>query len=138
MRRPGHYPIIRLAGESRVTLTKGSFQFGIDRAAFAWTALWILISELKLSPSRTPATPASSSYPLLLTLKHGIPGSDLPLVCNPQFLETLMGWPTGWTDTDSSVTEFAAWLRRSRSALSMLNLLRLQEAADEADGLQSS
>jgi hypothetical protein len=31
-----------------------------------------------------------------------------------------MGWPIGWTAPGASVTEFAAWLRRSRGQFSSL------------------
>lgn len=36
-------------------------------------------------------------------------------VLNPLFVEALMGWPIGWTDCDSAVTELYRWLRRWRS-----------------------
>jgi len=34
---------------------------------------------------------------------------------NPRFVEWLMGWPRGWTDCGSPVTEWCRWLRQSRS-----------------------
>jgi hypothetical protein len=33
------------------------------------------------------------------------------------FVEWLHGWPTGWTDSETAVTEFQVWLRRSRGQL---------------------
>tara|TARA_R110000868_G_scaffold111222_16_gene300491 strand:+ start:2446 stop:2601 length:156 start_codon:yes stop_codon:yes gene_type:complete len=42
------------------------------------------------------------------------------LVSNPRFHELLMGWPIGWSDPGQPVMEFAAWLQRSRGALSKL------------------
>jgi hypothetical protein len=34
---------------------------------------------------------------------------------NPLFVEWLMGWPRGWTDSGSPVTGWSRWLRQSRS-----------------------
>ena len=34
---------------------------------------------------------------------------------NPLFVEWLMGWPRGWTDSGSRVTGLSRWLRQSRS-----------------------
>jgi hypothetical protein len=42
------------------------------------------------------------------------------LTSNPRFHEMMMGWPIGWTASGESVTEFPAWLRRSRGQFSRL------------------
>ena len=42
------------------------------------------------------------------------------LTLNPLFVEALMGWPTGWTDCGSAVTELSHWSQLMRSALSQL------------------
>ena len=50
----------------------------------------------------------------------GTAGSDGSprAVLNPPFVETLMGWPTGWTDCTRSATEsFHSWRQRHSSAL---------------------
>lgn len=39
---------------------------------------------------------------------------------NPQFVEWMMGWPTGWSACACSGTEWSHWLERMRSALSQL------------------
>lgn len=55
--------------------------------------------------------------------KHGIKSSPSIRVLNPQFVEMLMGWPIGWTDSDSPVTGFAHWRHLMR--FSLLRLLYL-------------
>lgn len=42
------------------------------------------------------------------------------LTLNPLFVEALMGWPFGWTDCGSAVTESFRWSRLMRSELSRL------------------
>lgn len=39
---------------------------------------------------------------------------------NPAFAEWLMGWPIGWSDCGSPVTEWSLWLQQSHSWLSLL------------------
>lgn len=46
---------------------------------------------------------------------NGKPGSTRLRVLNPRFVEALMGWPIGWTDCASEVTEWSQWLQRWRS-----------------------
>lgn len=43
---------------------------------------------------------------------------------NPSFVEWLMGWPPGWTDSACSATELSRFKQRMRSALSQLGLPR--------------
>lgn len=49
------------------------------------------------------------------------PDRSRRLSLNPIFVEWLMGWPLGWTDCGSRVMEWSLWLRRQRTALSMLS-----------------
>ncbi len=53
-----------------------------------------------------------------VTLRNGLPSCDELPICNPLFVEYLMGWPTYWTDCDCAVTGWFPWLRRMRSLLS--------------------
>jgi hypothetical protein len=46
---------------------------------------------------------------------------------NPQFVEALMGWPTGWTGFGFAATEWCRWLRRMRYELSRLSLPQYDE-----------
>ena len=61
-----------------------------------------------------------SSRPVRVIYEHGAGSTLSEMICNPRFCEHLMGWPIGWTGCAGQVTEFAAWLRRSRGALSKL------------------
>ena len=47
-------------------------------------------------------------------MPHGSQSSKTTRRLNPRFAEWLMGWPIGWTDSEQSVTEFAAYRRRLR------------------------
>lgn len=38
-------------------------------------------------------------------------------VLNPRFVETLMGLPIGWTDSELSATEWSHWWQLMRSSL---------------------
>ena len=95
-------------------------QLSIVGTASAWTLFWELLHstlgpELVRSLALCPSSP-----PAQVTLRPGPTSSCAILDSNPPFLELLMGWPLGWTDSASPVTGFAAWLRRSRSELSRL------------------
>lgn len=90
-----------------MTFADGKYQAGIGTAAKAWTTLYLMgMGRARASslPDRMRLTPGNGSLP------HN-------QVCNPRFLEALMGWPIGWTDTDSRVTEYALWKRRMRLQL---------------------
>jgi DNA (cytosine-5)-methyltransferase 1 len=54
---------------------------------------------------------------VLQTPQDGESTSERGRVLNPLFVEALMGWPIGWTDCDSAVTEWSQWLRRWRSLI---------------------
>lgn len=88
--------------------------------AISWTLFWELLhSTLGPELVRTLAI-CPSSRPAQLTLRPGPTSSCAILGANPRFLEMLMGWPDGWTDSDSPATGFARWLRRARGELSRL------------------
>ena len=46
--------------------------------------------------------------------------SNAPRTLNPLFVEALMGWPIGWTDCASAVTELSRWWLLMHSELSRL------------------
>lgn len=58
---------------------------------------------------------------VLTTTPRGTDISDTRRTLNPLFVETLMGWPTGWTGFDFAETEWSPWLRRMRCELSRLS-----------------
>lgn len=92
-------------------------QFAINNASRVWTMFWQILTAIGVDPA-TATFP--SSRPLRISFKFG-PGSSLAdLISNPQFYEHLMGWPIGWSAPGQRVTGFAAWLQRSRGALSSL------------------
>jgi hypothetical protein len=95
-------------------------QLSLAGAAVSWTLFWELMhSTLGPELVRSLAI-CRSSPPVQVTLRLGPTSSCAALTSNPLFLEMLMGWPLGWTDSASPVTGFAPWLRRSRSELSRL------------------
>ena len=60
-------------------------------------------------------------------LKTGTAGSDSSGVrrtLNPLFVETLTGWPAGWTGFGSAATAWSRWLPRMRGELSRLGSMR--------------
>jgi hypothetical protein len=52
----------------------------------------------------------------------GPPSSPPRRVLNPLFVEWLMGWPIGWTDSEPAATELSLWLQLMRGELSTLCL----------------
>ena len=65
-------------------------------------------------------------------LKTGTAGGDSSgarRTLNPLFVETLMGWPTGWTAFGSAATAWSLWLPRMRGELSRLGSTMPREAA---------
>jgi hypothetical protein len=101
----------------RTSLHQKGKQTGIKEAAIAWTLLW----RASKSMGATYTTRASFpfSHPLHLMVLAGSRLCDNGLDLNPRFTDWVMGWPIGWTNPERPVTEFAAWLRRSRIELSM-------------------
>lgn len=50
----------------------------------------------------------------------GQQSSPPPRSLNPRFVELLMGWPVGWTDSEPVETGLSLWLLRMRGALCLL------------------
>lgn len=95
-----------------------SGQFSLSNAARAWTKLWLVMRAL----GWTPLLKYRSSLPVRVSFKFGTGSFVDGLISNPRFFEHAMGWPIGWTAPGEPVTGFAAWLQRSRIALSALTL----------------
>ncbi|WP_245157608.1 hypothetical protein [Brevundimonas sp. A19_0] len=91
-------------------------QFSLDNAARAWTTLRATLWSIGVRPMAQRSSSRRARVSLRLG-KGSLPGD---LISNPHFHEMVMGWPIGWTAPGAPVTEFAAWLRRSRGALSAL------------------
>ncbi|WP_255247231.1 hypothetical protein [Sphingopyxis sp. GW247-27LB] len=114
-------PDLMVGGTIRPTaphyVAKGSAgQFSLTNATRAWTHLWQAMRALGWTPVSMPRSP----HPVRVSFSFGAGSSIGDLISNPQFFEWMMGWPIGWTAPEASVTEFSAWLRRSRGALSAL------------------
>lgn len=112
--------------EHGVKVGAGALKFDVKHqaqlggTAIIWTLFWELLhSTLGPELVRTLAI-CPSSPPVQVTLRPGPTSSCATMGLNPRYLEMLMGWPDGWTDSASPVTGFARWLRRSRSELSRL------------------
>ncbi len=92
-------------------------QYSLDNAARIWTTLFHTLQALDAVPTKPCRR---SSRRVRVSFRHG-PGSyPVGLISNPAFYELIMGWPIGWTATEQPVMGFAAWLQRSRGALSEL------------------
>lgn len=100
------------------TAATSSGQFSLSNASRAWTQLWRIMRAM----GWTPVTSPRSSQPVRVSFNFGAGSSISDLISNPQFFEQQMGWPIGWTAPAVPVTGFAAWLQRSRGALSQLTL----------------
>ncbi len=104
-----------------------SGQFSLTNAARAWTKTWAALTGMGWKP-----VPMPRSSPLVrVSFRFGTGSYIGTLISNPRFFEHVMGWPIGWTAPGEPVTEFAAWLQRSRTELSRLTLLR-KELGDDA------
>jgi hypothetical protein len=93
-----------------------SGQYSLTNAARTWTKLWLVLMAL----GWTAAMASRSSPPVRVSFNGGNGSFMGELTSNPRFFEHVMGWPIGWTAPGEPVTGFAAWLRRSRIALSQL------------------
>lgn len=98
------------------TAATSSGQYSLSNAARAWTQLWRTMRAM----GWTPVTMPRSSHPVRVSFSFGAGSSIADLISNPRFFELTMGWPIGWTAPEVPVTGYAAWLRRSRGALSLL------------------
>lgn len=95
-----------------------SGQYSLTNAARTWTKLWLILQAL----GWRPGTSSPSSPPVRVSFNGGTGSFIAALISNPRFFELIMGWPIGWTAPGAPVTGFAAWLQRSRIALSQLTL----------------
>ena len=100
------------------TAMTSSGQFSLSNAARAWTKLWDILQAAGWQPTMTTA--ARSSPPVRVSFNFGTGSYASDLISNPRFFEHAMGWPIGWTAPGVPVTGYAAWLQRSRIALSQL------------------
>lgn len=101
-------------------------QIGLSEQAKDFTLLWLLMRAAGL---RATAAPGSYPYshPVHLTLRPGSRSLPRDLIFNPAFLELVMGWPIGWTETGQPVTAWSRWLQRMRGALSALPSIGVEE-----------
>lgn len=100
-------PSIRFGRPSGIPDASGG-QYSTSNAARVWT---VFFSSRKKHLCSRPAR---------LTLPHGNNSCVAGLISNPRFYELIMGWPIGWTAPGEQVTEFPAWLQRSRGQFSKL------------------
>ncbi|MEW6124974.1 MAG: hypothetical protein AB1698_20395 [Pseudomonadota bacterium] len=91
-------------------------QVHVETVAQNWTTFRHLALSLGWSPGAMPPYPFS--HPVLATISPGSGPSRNDLTLNPRFMDWMMGWPIGWSDSTRSVTGFAPWLLLSRGALS--------------------
>jgi hypothetical protein len=91
-------------------------QYPLQNAARAWTIFWQTLQALGWQPEARMA----SSHPVRLSFTIGHNSYHTSLKPNPRFYEKMMGWPDMWSEPEAQVTEFAAWLRRSRGLFSNL------------------
>ena len=96
-------------------------QVGLNQCAAAWRIFWDFLVHLVGVEALAAGSCRSSSLPVRVRLQPGPSSLEERPACNPRFGEMMMGWPDGWTDISSPVTGFAPWLRRARTALSMLS-----------------
>ena len=108
-------------------------QIGLDEVARASAQRWMTPTARDHKDGAT--TLANTPVNGLLgrqVLKTGMAGGDSSAArrtLNPLFVETLMGWPTGWTGFGSAATAWCHWLPRMRGELSRLGSTMPREAA---------
>ena len=69
----------------------------------------------------------ASSHPGPATTRTGGDTSKASPTLNPLFVETLMGWPTGWGGFGSAATAWSLWLPSMRGELSRLGSMMMDE-----------
>ena len=74
----------------------------------------------RLRLDQLPRQAFACSHLVPPTSTDGSDGSLSTPVLNPQFVETLMGFPTGWTDFAHSATQWSRYKRRLRSEFSRI------------------
>jgi hypothetical protein len=107
---------IGITGPTDISAGSGG-QYSLERSTRVWTKLWLMLRALGVS---TENLTIPSSLPVRVSFRSGNGCFYAALISNPQFYELMMGWPIGWTAPGASVTEFPAWLQRSRGRFSSL------------------
>ncbi len=103
---------------SPIEISEGSGgQISLSQSSRAWTVAWMGLRALGWTSSKATSP---CSLPVRLSFKSGKNSFFSGLISNPRFHEMMMGWPIGWTAPVAPVTEFQAWLRRSRGQFSRL------------------
>jgi len=92
-------------------------QYSLSRATQIWTMVWMVLQSLGCQKF---GARKAFSHPIRMSLMGGKSYWLANLISNPLFFERTMGWPKGWTNCAASVTEFPAWLQRSRGLFSKL------------------
>lgn len=91
-------------------------EMGLDQQARMWATPRAAEAEhsgrVVTGDWQTGLTEQATGHQHPTTCSHG---AECRRVLNPLFVETLMGWPTGWTDCDSQVTGLCRWLRQWRT-----------------------
>jgi hypothetical protein len=134
----GYFPSLTLeAGTIRVSeptdiSDDSGGQYSLRNSARIWTQMWLALRALGWRPISMPASPSSPRVRVSFT--HGTDSFVADLISNPRFYEMTMGWPINWTAPEARVTEFAAWLQRSRGALSALPMPETDESDAAAAG----
>ena len=105
----GTWPEV-LTGKNGWEFRPGEHQTSIDAQARAWMVM------MQLGAVR-PLKFAEDLPPIRMIIKAGKKSLPFPLILNPCFLELLMGWPIGWTDSGSQVTGLSLWLQLMRGRL---------------------
>lgn len=128
---PYQWPEMMVAEDRlKVIEPKDTFQIGLPSSARAWSLFWDLVVAARGGRSVGLAQSCRSSSQVQVLLKPGTRSSIPSPGLSPYFLEVMLGWPLGWTDPGSSVTGFARWLQRSRTALSAMLWLKASRTAE--------
>jgi len=118
------------------TAETSSGQFSLTNAARAWSSMWMAMRALGWRPiAKSWPNAKQSSHQVRVSFRTGTGSYIGGLISNPRFFEHVMGWPIGWSAPEEPVTEYAAWLRRSRielSRLTSLAMLRDRELTNDA------
>ena len=99
-------------------------QIGLDEIARSSAQRWMTPTarDHKDGATTLANTPVNGllGRQALKTVTAGSDSSAARRTLNPLFVETLMGWPAGWTGFGSAATAWSRWLPRMRGELSRL------------------